>query len=148
MLYSRTSSVICFTHNSVYISHQVLKPGLNCTAPSRYHLGWKKRQEGSEGRQRHLTTSHSFTSPHPRLSSHGTLPPAPPPGQIQKASNGQLLDTDSVPELGRSPGGGHGNPLQYSCVENLMDREAWWATVHGMAKSQTQLKRLNTSQDT
>ena len=45
MLYSRTSSVICFTHNSVYISHQVLKPGLNCTAPSRYHLGWKKRQK-------------------------------------------------------------------------------------------------------
>ena len=43
----------------------------------------------------------------------------------------------SIPEWGRSPGGGHGNPLQYSCLENLMDRGAWWATVHGVAKSWT-----------
>ena len=44
---------------------------------------------------------------------------------------------------GRSPGGGHGNPLQYSCLENPMDRGAWWATVHGIAKSRTQLIDLN-----
>ena len=44
--------------------------------------------------------------------------------------------------LGRSPGGGHGNPLQYSCLENPMDRGAWQATVHGVAKSQTQLSEL------
>ena len=50
----------------------------------------------------------------------------------------------SIPGLGRSLGGGHGNPLQYSCLENPMDRGAWWATVHRVAKSQTQLKRLNT----
>jgi len=43
----------------------------------------------------------------------------------------------SIPESGRSPGGGNGNPLQYSCLENSMDRGAWWATVHGVAKSQT-----------
>ena len=43
----------------------------------------------------------------------------------------------SIPGLGRSPGGGNGNPLQYSCLENPMDRGAWWATVHGVAKSQT-----------
>ena len=43
----------------------------------------------------------------------------------------------SVPELGRSPGGGHGNPLQYSYLENPMDRGAWQATVHGVAKSRT-----------
>ena len=43
-------------------------------------------------------------------------------------------DASSVPGLRRSPGGGHGNPLQYSCLENLMDREAWWATVHRAAK--------------
>ena len=43
-----------------------------------------------------------------------------------------------------SPGGGNGNPLQYSCLENPMDRRAWWATVHGVAKSQTRLKRLRT----
>ena len=41
-------------------------------------------------------------------------------------------------------GEGNGNPLQYSCLENTMDREAWQATVHGVAKSQTRLKRLNT----
>ena len=45
--------------------------------------------------------------------------------------------------LGRSPGEGHGNPLQYSCLENPMDRGAWWATVHGVTKSQTRLKRLS-----
>ena len=50
----------------------------------------------------------------------------------------------SIPGSGRSPGGGRGNPLQYFCLENPMDREAWRATVHGVAKSQTQLKRLNT----
>ena len=49
----------------------------------------------------------------------------------------------SIPELGRSPGRGHGNPLQCSCLENPMDRGAWRATVHGAAKSQTQLKRLS-----
>ena len=45
-----------------------------------------------------------------------------------------------IPGLGRSLGGGHGNPLQYSCLENPMGREAWWATVHKVAKSQTRLK--------
>ena len=46
-------------------------------------------------------------------------------------------DPGSIPGLGRSPGGGHGNPLQYSRLENPMDRGAWRATVHGVAKSQT-----------
>ena len=45
----------------------------------------------------------------------------------------------SVPGLGRSPGEGNGNPLQYSCWENPMDRGAWWAPVHGVAKSRTQM---------
>ena len=54
-------------------------------------------------------------------------------------------DLGSVPGLGRSPGGGHGNPLQYSCLENSMDRGAWWATVHGVAKSRTWLKWLSRS---
>ena len=44
------------------------------------------------------------------------------------------------PWIGTIPGGGHGNPLQYSCLENSMDREAWQAIIHGVAKSQTQLK--------
>ena len=46
-------------------------------------------------------------------------------------------DLGSIPELARSPGGGTGNPLQYSCLENPMDRGAWWVTVHGVTKSQT-----------
>jgi len=50
-----------------------------------------------------------------------------------------------TPGSGRSPGGVHGNPLQYSCQENPMDRGAWWATVHGIAKSWTQLKQLSSS---
>ena len=44
-----------------------------------------------------------------------------------------------IPGLGKSPGEGNGNPLQYSCQENFMDREAWWATVHGVPKSHTRL---------
>ena len=45
-----------------------------------------------------------------------------------------IRDAGSNPGLGRSPGGGNGNPLQYSCLENPMDRESWWVTVHGVAK--------------
>ena len=48
-------------------------------------------------------------------------------------------DLGLIPGSGRSPGEGNGNPLQYSCLENSMDRGAWWATVHGVTKSQTRL---------
>ena len=61
------------------------------------------------------------------------------------ANAGEIRDEGSTPGSGRSPGGGHGNSLQCSCLENPMYREAWWATVHGIAKSQTQLKQLSTS---
>ena len=56
------------------------------------------------------------------------------------ANAGDIRDMGSIPGSGRSPGGGHGNPLQYSCLENPMDRGAWRATVHGVAKSQTRVK--------
>ena len=52
---------------------------------------------------------------------------------------GDARDLGSIPGSGRSPGEGNGNPLQYSCLENPMDRGAWWATVHGVAKSWTWL---------
>ena len=55
------------------------------------------------------------------------------------ANAGDIRDASSNPGLGRSPGGGRGNPLQYSCLENPMDSGAWWATVHGVTKSQTHL---------
>ena len=58
------------------------------------------------------------------------------------AHAGDPRDAGSIPGMGRSPGGGHGNPLQYSCLENPTDRVAWRATVHGVAKSWTRLKRL------
>ena len=48
-------------------------------------------------------------------------------------------DVCSIPGLGRSPGGRNGNPLQYSCLENSMDRGVWWATVHGVTKTWTKL---------
>ena len=52
----------------------------------------------------------------------------------------EVRDMDLIPASGRCPGGGHGNPLQYSCLENSMDRGAWQATVHAVSKSRTQLK--------
>ena len=48
-----------------------------------------------------------------------------------------IRDAGSIPALGRSSGEGHCNPLQHSCLENLMDRGAWWATIHRVAKNQT-----------
>ena len=56
-------------------------------------------------------------------------------GSDNKESACNAGDPGSVPGLGRSPGEGNGNPLQYSCLENSMNREAWQATVHGVAKS-------------
>ena len=60
-----------------------------------------------------------------------------PGGSDGKESACNAGDQDSIPGWGRSPGGGNGNPLQYSCLENPMDRGVWWATVHGVAKSRT-----------
>ena len=57
-----------------------------------------------------------------------------------------IRDEGSIPELGRYPGEGHGNPFQYSCLESSTAREAWWAIVHRVAKSQTQLKLLSIAQ--
>ena len=62
-----------------------------------------------------------------------------PGGSDSTVSAYNVGDPGSIPGLGRSPGEGNGNPLQYSCLENPMDREAWWATVHGVAKSRTRL---------
>ena len=56
---------------------------------------------------------------------------------------GDVRDAGSIPGSGRSPGGGHGNPLRYSCLENPMDRGAWQAILHRLVKSWIQLKRLS-----
>ena len=60
------------------------------------------------------------------------------------ANAGDLRDTGSIPGLGRSPRGGNGNPLQYSCLGNLMDRAAWRATIHAVTKSCSQLNTGHT----
>ena len=60
------------------------------------------------------------------------------------ANAGDVRDLGSIPRSGRCPAGGHGNPLQYSCLENPLDRGDWWATVRRVSKSWTQLKLLST----
>ena len=67
-----------------------------------------------------------------------------PGGSISKESAGNAGALGLIPGSGRSPGGGQGNPLQYSCLENPMDRGAWWATVRRVTKSQTRLKQFST----
>ena len=63
-----------------------------------------------------------------------------PGGSGGKESACSAGDLGSIPGLGRFPGEGNGNPPQHSCLENSMDRETWWATVHGVTKSQTRLR--------
>ena len=60
-----------------------------------------------------------------------------PGSSMVKNPSANAGDMSFIPGLGRSPGGGNGSLLQYSCLENPIDRGAWWATVHGVAKSQT-----------
>ena len=66
-----------------------------------------------------------------------------PGGSEVKASACNAEDSGLIPESGRAPGEGNGNPLQYSCLENPMDRGAWLTTVHTVAKGQARLKRLS-----
>ena len=73
---------------------------------------------------------------------HALLSRGFPGGSVVKNPPANAGDLDSMPELGGSPGEGNGNPLQYSCLENSMDGGAWWATVHGVAKSQTRLSNF------
>ena len=65
-----------------------------------------------------------------------------PGGASGKNPSASAGDVGATPGSGRSPGEGNGSPLQYSCLENHMDRGAWWATVHRVTQGQTQLKQL------
>ena len=73
------------------------------------------------------------------LNVNGLNAPTIPGGSDSKASVYNAGDPGLIPGLGRSPGEGNGNPLQSSCLQNPMDRGAWWATIHGVAKSWTRL---------
>ena len=79
-----------------------------------------------------LLTNHTLSLSHPLLTDF-------PGGPDSKASVYNAGDLGSIPGLGRSPGEGNGNPLQDYCLENPMDRGAWEATAHGVAKSRTRL---------
>ena len=65
--------------------------------------------------------------------------------KVSKESACSAGDPSSIPGLGRSPGEGNGDPLQYPGLENLMDRGAWWATVHGVTKSRARLSGKHTN---
>ena len=107
----------------------------------------RKTRENSHEKVPHGLYIHSFLCHH--LSFYGN------PAQYSWASlmvlvvknppanAGDITDAGLIPGLGKSPEGGHGNPFQDSCRENPMDRGAWWATVHEVAKSWTWLKQLS-----
>ena len=101
------------------------------------------------------THTHTHTHPHSILQPESLFTPSKMENMFEwshaggsdgKESTCNAGDLGSIPGWGRFPGGGHGNPLQYSCLENSMDRGAWWATVQGVAKSRDTTERLSTVQ--
>ena len=99
-----------------------------CVAIFRYHLGICDHQQIDKKVKSSVMIKWAF----PRGTS----------GKETACQRRRCKRCGPIPGLGRPPGGGHGNPLQYSCLENLKDRGAWRATVHGVTESQTRLKRL------
>ena len=98
-----------------------------------------------------MTEQLNWTEPFDHLLPISTLPPTPPPFPCfpgvsdDKESAYSAEDQGLLPGLGRSPGERNVNPLQYSCLENPMDRGAWWATVPGVTKSQASLSNFHFS---
>jgi len=102
-----------------------------------------KKEPGLSGGCTNLWSFLLFLYPLPSLIRNCLNPPLGFPGGSEvKASACNAGDVGSIPGSGRSTGEGNGNPLQYSWLENSMDREAWWATVHRIAKSRTRLSDL------
>ena len=95
----------------------------------------------SEGVKSSYCTELNSVTPPPNLHD-GAASKGFPCSSVGKESACSAGDWGSIPGLGRSPGEGNGKPLQYPGLENLMDRGAWWAAVHEVAKSQTQLSDL------
>ena len=86
-----------------------------------------------------------FLNSSPPFTCHYLPYPWTPSWASRAANAGDIRDVRLIPRSRRSSGGGHGNPLQYSWLENPMDRGGWCTTVHGLTKSQTRLKWLNTN---
>ena len=97
------------------------------------------KQFGSQDHSKHTLPVSQFSD---HLSEFGTVTPISQASQVAlvvknlPANAEDIRDAGLIPGSGRSSGGGYGNPIQYSCLENPMDRGAWWATVHGVSKSQ------------
>ena len=94
----------------------------------------------SHGRRAWWAVVHGVAKSPTRLSDFTSLSQMALVVKNQPANAGDMRNTGSIPGLGRSPGEGHDNPLQCPCLENPMDRRDWQSTVHGVAKSWTQLK--------
>ena len=103
------------------------------------HLQWQadSLSLSQQGSPRSVLGSHYFVSLYICLKAF-------PGGSVDKRIHLRCRRTNPSGRSGRSPGGGHGNSLQYSCLKNSMHRRTWWAAVHGVTKSQTRLKRLRT----
>ena len=135
------------TSNNIYLLFKMFYKVCDWWSFLRKEIAWKRntkrRYMGKDARR----TSRKIRNYLPRAPVWVwvCLPLGFPGGSVGKESTcnaGDLGDMSSIPGWGRSPGGGHGNPLQYSCLENPMDRGAWWAGAHGVAKSQTWLLDL------
>ena len=118
--------------NLVRCQRQTMRPQLVLLDPVCWHHLVTVNSAGSKG----CDCQHSLCSIWVLISFPG--------GSDGKEYACNVGDLGLIPELGRSPGGGHGNPLQYPCLENPTDRGAWQAIVQGLAKSQIQLKHLST----
>ena len=94
---------------------------------------WKKQESSRK------TSVCEVAQSCPTLGNPWTVALGFPSGSVVKNPPANTGDAGSIPGSGISPGEGNGDPLQYSCLENPMDRGAWWAIVHGIAESQTQL---------
>ena len=116
------------------------KPSLHLQSPN---LSPSVPQNNSGVVLSRLFTGHSFLSFLP-FSMWPTWVTGFPDDSDGKEFTYSTRDLGLIPRSGRSPGEGHGNPLQYSCLENSMERGAWWATVHGVAKTQTRLSDSHT----
>ena len=106
-------------------------------------LSWCQRRPTEKSEQSPLPSANKATTPMEAMwgivMRHLHLQTSFPGGSVVKNPPANAGDADSIPGLGRSPGGGNGNPLQYSCLENPTARGTWQATVHGVAKSCTWL---------
>ena len=111
--------------------HQTLLPSLQILSSfSQFpYLVWIETETARSGASKYLQTRSNFML--------NNLPPGFPGGSVVKNLPTNAGDAGLIPGSGRSPGRGHGNTLQYSCLENPLDREAWWATVHRITKSRT-----------